>query len=117
MLQKTARSELPSEDRDRSRANWITLAFAVPVLTVSCVGFAMKFNEFMHLFQGDPQGAFAITPIVNYSLASLGFLCLLLWAAVNGTFRDMEAPKRTMLERELELDRQTNEMMSTHYGK
>ena len=46
--------------------------------------------------------------MVNYLLASLGFLCLLLWAAVNGMFHDMEKPKRIMLRREMMLDDNLN---------
>ena len=42
---------------------------------------------------GDVDGAFAISPILNYLLASLGFLCLFGWAAVDGMFRDIEQPK------------------------
>ena len=52
----------------------------------------------------DPNGAFAVTPIVNYLLAGLGFLCMLGWAACNGMFHDIEQPKRTMLETEQQLD-------------
>jgi nitrogen fixation-related uncharacterized protein len=43
--------------------------------------------------------------VVNYLLASLGFFCLLMWAALNGMFRDLEQPKYNMLENERELDR------------
>ena len=96
--------DLNRPERHPSRGRWITLAFAVIILIPSMIGFGMKFLEFMHTFQGDAEGAFAITPMVNYLLASLGFLCLLLWAAVNGMFVDMEKPKRVMLERELMLD-------------
>ena len=87
-----------------SRAHWVTLLFAVLILTPSMIGFVMKFVEFIHTFRSDSSGAFAITPMVNYLLASLGFFCLLLWAAVNGLFRDMEEPKRVMLQQELMLD-------------
>jgi hypothetical protein len=69
------------------------------------LGFAAKFIEFMHTFGGDTEGVFAITPMVNYLLASLGFFCMLLWATVNGMFRDVERPKETMLERDAALDR------------
>ena len=41
----------------------------------------------------------------KYLLASLGFFCLLMWAALNGMFRDLEQPKYNMLENERELDR------------
>lgn len=91
-------------DRRARNANWVTLAFAVLILTPSMIGFVMKFAEFIHTFRDDAEGAFAITPMVNYLLASLGFLCLLLWSAANGMFRDMEQPKRLMLQRELMLD-------------
>ena len=99
------RSDGDSPEKDSaSKARWITLGFAVLILTPSMIGFVMKFSEFIHTFQSDTRGAFAITPIVNYMFASLGFFTLLLWAARNGAFKDMEAPKHTMLERELLLD-------------
>ncbi len=109
MLQKNLRNNDNNNENsgaDSSRASWVTLAFAIIILTPSMIGFVMKFSEFIHTFQGDTQGAFAITPMVNYMLASAGFLCLLVWAGVNGAFHDMEAPKHTMLERELEMDKQ-----------
>lgn len=82
--------------------------FAVIILIPSMIGFVMKFAEFVHTFQDDAQGAFAITPMVNYLLASLGFLCLLLWSIANGMFRDMETPKQIMLERDMMLDANLN---------
>ncbi len=86
------------------RRNWITLFFAVIILVPSMLGFAAKFIEFAKTFQGEADGAFAITPMVNYLLASLGFLCMLVWASINGMFHDMEAPKNVMLQREFKLD-------------
>lgn len=93
-----------------SRANprtrqLITLALAVAILVPSLWGFGTKFIEFIILFRGDAEGVFAITPIVNYLLASLGFLCLFIWATLNGMFHDIERPKYTMLENEARLDR------------
>lgn len=82
-----------------------TAVLGVLILIPSLLGFANKLLEFAHVVQGDADGAFALTPIVNYLLASLGFLCLLIWAALHGMFRDIEAPKRVMLEREELLDR------------
>ena len=102
MLRKAGDDHRPN--RRPSRATWITIAFAVIILIPSMIGFVMKFVEFVHTFQGDAQGAFAITPMVNYLLASLGFLCLLLWSIANGTYRDMETPKQIMLERDMMLD-------------
>ena len=108
MLQRAPSPDRPEPDsgRNRQRANWITLIFALIILFPSMVGFVMKFYEFVHTFQSDAQGAFAITPMVNYLLASLGFLCLLLWSAINGMFHDMEAPKETLLTYDALLDQQ-----------
>ena len=85
----------------------ITLGFAVVILIPSILGFTDKFAEFINTFRGESDGAFAITPMVNYLLASLGFFCLLVWATMNGMFHDIEKPKYTMLERERELDRKS----------
>ena len=84
---------------------WLTLFFAVIILVPSMLGFAAKFIEFVNTFRGQSDGAFAITPMVNYVLASLGFLCLLVWATVNGMFHDVERPKEIMLQREQQLDK------------
>ena len=75
-------------------------------LAPSMFGFVTKFMEFVRTFQGSSDGVFAITPMVNYLLASLGFFCLLVWAACNGMFEDIEQPKVTMLENEQAFDRQ-----------
>ena len=64
----------------------------------------MKLTEFIALVRGDVDGIFAISPVANYLLASLGFFCLLLWATLNGMFRDIEEPKYHMLEQEAKLD-------------
>ena len=70
------------------RQTWITLAMAVLILIPSMYGFVGKFVEFVH----------------NYLLASAGFFCMLLWAAWNGMFRDVERPKVEFLENESRLD-------------
>lgn len=93
------------QKRGLRRAHIVTLIFAVPILIFSGLGFAAKFMEFIHTFRGESEGAFAITPMVNYLLASGGFFCLLLWATINGMFNDIEAPKQTMLEYDAQLDR------------
>jgi hypothetical protein len=81
-----------------------TLVFALVILIPSLWGFANKFLEFIALFRGDVDGVFAISPIVNYLLASLGFFCLFCWATAHGMFRDIEQPKATMLHNERRLD-------------
>lgn len=93
-----------SGNASQRRTRW-TLIFAIIILTPSMFGFVTKFIEFVHTFQGEADGQFAITPMANYLLASLGFLCLLLWSTANGMFHDVEAPKMAMLERELALDK------------
>ncbi len=96
-----------SADRPRvttRRARRITILFALAVLLPSLYGFGTKFLELIEICRGDMTGAFAIAPIVNYLLASAGFLLLFGWAAANGMFQDIERPKQTMLENELRLD-------------
>ena len=83
---------------------WTTIGFALLILIPSLIGFANKFREFVLLFRGDVDGVFAITPVVNYLLASLGFFCLFFWAIYQGMFRDIEAPKYKLLENERRLD-------------
>ncbi len=80
------------------------LVMAVAILVPSLYGFGTKFLEFIALYRGDAEGAFAISPILNYLLASLGFLFLFGWAAMRGMFRDVERPKFTLLENEDRLD-------------
>jgi hypothetical protein len=97
----------PAIDKPRatSRAQVITtVAFALVILVPSLLAFANKFREFLLLSGGDADGVFAITPVVNYLLASLGFFCLFFWAIYRGMFRDIEAPKFTMLDNERKLD-------------
>ncbi|HUS37892.1 MAG: hypothetical protein WBF93_16470 [Pirellulales bacterium] len=90
-------------ESSRSRGT-ITLLLAVLILVPSLYGFGTKFAEFLALVRGDVDGAFAITPVVNYLLASLGFLCLFCWAALHGMFHNIEGPKYKMLENERYLD-------------
>lgn len=84
------------------------LIAALLVLVPSMAGFVNKFLELVAVYRGASEGAFAVGPIVNYLLASAGFLLLFLWAALNGMFGDIESPKRTMLENEARLDREMN---------
>jgi hypothetical protein len=83
----------------------ITLLLAVLILIPSGYGFVGKFIELIRVYRGESEGAFAVAPMMNYLLASLGFFCLLLWAAAQGMFRDIESPKYDMLAQEERLDR------------
>ncbi len=86
------------------RQAWVTAAMAVLILIPSMYGFLGKFVEFVHIYRGASGGEFAVAPILNYLLASAGFFCMLLWAAWNGMFRDVERPKVEFLENERRLD-------------
>jgi hypothetical protein len=81
-----------------------TLVFALVILIPCLYGFGRKFAELVALVRGDVDGAFAITPVMNYLLASVGFFFLFCWAIAHGMFHDIEQPKRTMLENERMLD-------------
>ena len=91
--------------RKRSTAWLITVVFGAIILIPSLLGFIMKFSEMVALTDGSDDSGFAVTPIINYLLASAGFFCMLLWAGCNGMFRDLEQPKYAMLENERKLDR------------
>ena len=100
-------SQSPPAPASASANRWtliVTLLLAVAILIPSMLGFVNKFFEFYNVVKGDADGAFALTPIVNYLLASLGFFFLLLWAIGHGMFHDIEAPKYSMLETERRLD-------------
>lgn len=92
--------------RAARRRRLILLVLAAVILVPSLFGFGTKFLDFIALYRGDVEGVFAVTPVLNYLLASLGFLCLFGWAVMSGMFRDIERPKYTMLENEALLDRQ-----------
>jgi hypothetical protein len=83
---------------------WIVIALAVVILGASMYGFGDKFVQFIKVARGERDGMFALTPIINYLMASFGFLCLLGWAAANGMFHDIELPKYTMLENDERLE-------------
>ena len=89
----------------QSRVQFWTVAVLASLIIVGCLlGFAEKFIQLVKVVSGDPDGIFALTPIINYLLASVGFLLLFGWAAANGMFRDVEGPKYKMLETEQKLN-------------
>ncbi len=87
---------------------WTWLVGAA-VLIPSLLGFANKFLDLMIVASGDQEGAFALTPILNYLFATAGFFCMLMWAVTQGAFHDLNQPSREMFENELELERMTAE--------
>ena len=86
------------------RTHWLTWFFAALVLIPTILGFANKFLDLILVVQGDEDGAFAVTPIVNYLFATAGFLCLLVWTAMQGAFQDLDAPSQAMFDNEQRLD-------------
>jgi hypothetical protein len=103
---QTGATDPSATTRSRNRRSlWATAGFALIVLVPSLYGFGGKFIELVQLYRGDVDGVFAISPILNYLLASLGFFCLFCWAITQGMFTDIELPKRTMLDIQNELDR------------
>jgi hypothetical protein len=87
-------------------------AMGALILAGGVWGFGHKFYALVTLAlqkDGPADAAFAVAPVVNYLLASFGFLCLVGWAAMHGMFHDIEGPKYTLLEVEAELDAATND--------
>ncbi|MBX3427356.1 MAG: hypothetical protein KF688_16880 [Pirellulales bacterium] len=88
--------------------NIVVAVMGVFVIAVSAWGFGGKLWELVLIVRqwdsGSSEGAFAVTPLVNYLLATFGFLLMLFWAAANGMFTEIERPKQTMLDREEQLD-------------
>jgi hypothetical protein len=105
----------PPTARQARRLNVTTLILAVFILIPACYGFGKKFFELLALV-GDEEGSFAVMPVLNYLLASLGFAMLFLWAMLHGMFRDIEAPKQTMLENEARLDAEAEEARDAWKG-
>ena len=78
--------------------------FTLLVLVPTILGFINKFLDLLVVMQGDEEGAFAMTPVVNYLLATAGFLSMFLWTAAQGAFRDINRPSHDMFENERRLD-------------
>lgn len=92
----------------RRRRTIVTVVMILVFLVPACYGFTNKFLEFLALLDNE-EGAFAVMPVLNYLLCAVGFTFLLLWAGIQGMFRDVEKPKYLMLQREEQLDREAEE--------
>lgn len=103
--EQSARTTSLEAQRSRRRLRWIVLCLAAVILIPASIGFTTKLIQFYRTSRGDEHGGFAILPLMLYLTVSAGFLCLLLWAAFQGMFRDVEKPKFTMLETEDRLER------------
>lgn len=96
-----------SSNKPTPRVPLWTWIVGAAVLIPSILGFANKFLDLVVIAQGDEEGAFALTPMINYLLATAGFFCMLMYAVAQGAFHDINAPSHAMFENELELDRQS----------
>ena len=92
----------PAQSRGKTIFLW---CFCIAVLAPGAYGFIEKFLQFVRAVRADEGGGgFALVPLANYLIATLGFLCLLVWAIAQGMFRDIEKPKYDMLTHEAKLD-------------
>ena len=81
---------------------WIMLT----AIVLGGAGFIYKLAQFSKEALANHDGSFAVVPIVVYVFVALGFVCLFLWALLRGQFRNIEAPKRRLLEQEEIYDRE-----------
>ena len=79
------------------------LTLILSILVPAGVGFGLKFRELLYL-SVDPEGAFAIMPVVSYLTTSVGFFFLFFYAAMHGMFSNIERPKYSFLDTERRLD-------------
>jgi hypothetical protein len=86
------------------RQKWFTIIFAIVIFIPCALGFGNKFVELVQLSHGDAEGRFALTPVINYLLATLGFLCMFAWGALRGTFHNVEDAKQKMLDDDKRID-------------
>lgn len=94
----------PSARNSNRVQMWVTVIFGLVVFIPCALGFGNKLLELIHLSRGDAEGRFALTPVVNYLLATLGFLCMFLWGAMRGTFHNVEDAKQRMLDDDQRID-------------
>ncbi|MFO0949534.1 MAG: cbb3-type cytochrome oxidase assembly protein [Planctomycetota bacterium] len=99
---------MPSRTTSRAVRRW-TAVLGVIILVPCAFGFTTKFAEFVATYRKDELGVFAIMPIFNYLLASVGFGLLFFWSISRGMFKDLESPKYAMLERERWLDEENED--------
>ena len=85
------------------RTSRLALAAYAVVGVTAAAGFGVKLFEFTKSFLTG-ETSFALPGLTVYLFVACGFACLFAWATLNGQFRDVEAPKHFMLEREAALD-------------
>ena len=97
---------------EKMRDIFVTI-LAFVIFGFCAYGFGGKLLELVRLVRESDsaasEGVFAVAPLMNYLLASAGFLCMLGWAACHGMFRDIEGPKETMLKYDQMLNDRTDD--------
>jgi hypothetical protein len=105
-MNATVSSLPPPGSGRRSRGKAIAVVGMVVLFIVpAAMAFLNKFMKFVGTVGTDEMGGAALVPMLNYLMVAAGFICLMVWAAASGMFRDVEAPKHKMLETEEKLDR------------
>jgi nitrogen fixation-related uncharacterized protein len=102
---------MAKQNRNQTVLKWLIISLVI--LGPCLVTFGGKLQMLIAVFRGQAEWAFAVTPVINYILASIGFVLLFLWAILNGMFSHLEEPKLTMLINERMLDRLEDEQATT----
>jgi len=100
-------------NKNQTALKWLIICLVI--LGPCLVTFGGKLQMLIAVFRGQAEWAFAVTPVINYILASIGFLLLFLWAILNGMFSQLEEPKLTMLINERMLDRLEEEQSESSH--
>lgn len=99
----------PAIPRAPSRAARLFLwIFSIAMVVTAGTAFVFKLIEFIFTATSAGEASLAsfLIPVLNYLFVAAGFSLLFVWSFLRGQFRDVEAPKFRMLERNMEIDRQ-----------
>lgn len=84
----------------------VVFALALGVMVVAGGAFLNKMVEFVFTMAGDEVAGFGAVAVVTYLCGMVPLLCLTLWGAFTGRFRDVEAPAVRMLALHREIERE-----------
>jgi nitrogen fixation-related uncharacterized protein len=85
--------------------NAVVIGFAVIVLVIAGLGFVLKMSEFATTIVKDEVEGFGTVAVGIYLIGMVPIVFLTLWAVMTGRFRDIERPKRRLLELDQEIER------------
>ena len=86
------------------KKNTFVWGFSILVILLAAGGFGYKLYQFISEAINEKDFSAFLFPVIAYFIVGIGFLLLLIWAFMKGHFKDMEAPKYRMMERELEYE-------------